>query len=131
MGGGLKFEVNNHPDITRAEFFNLQSTKPTALGNAVRSIGRVSQRAVLFPLPGLSSIRLQYLFDSPSKSFAKHFFIGLTGGLVLGGVWKYIEYRVLNRTADYYKQLAIANKAEAERFRQRLIQDSKENPIEE
>eukprot|EP01023_Acetabularia_acetabulum_P041404 TRINITY_DN40342_c0_g1_i1.p1 TRINITY_DN40342_c0_g1~~TRINITY_DN40342_c0_g1_i1.p1 ORF type:complete len:145 (-),score=7.71 TRINITY_DN40342_c0_g1_i1:65-499(-) len=132
MGGGeLKFEVHTH-EMSREAFFDLKSTKPCYQSKTINAMGSVTKRLNLFPLPGLASVRLQYLFDSPSKSFTKHAILGLGFGLVFGAVWRYWHKQVYTpRITDYYKQLAIANKGEVEKFRLRLVEDAKANPIEQ
>lgn len=114
-------------EISREALFDLQRTKGNVLTKALRAVGRVTYKLVLFPLPGLSSVRLAHLRGDPAMSLTKHMAVGTGLGLVLGAAWRYWHVNIFNvRRDDYYKQLAIANAKENENFRQKLIAEARQ-----
>ena len=127
MGAPQKAEIPTQ-QISREAFFDLKHTRnPSLWTKACRAVGRYTQPISLFPFPGASKFRLQYLTDSPAKSFTRHVVVGTVIGLAVGGVWKYWHHQVYNvRKNDFYKQLSKANAGEVEKLRLRLVDEAKE-----
>merc|ERR1712000_627172 len=132
MGGPAKFEVPTH-QITREAFFNLPETTKTSLfRQACKTVGNFTHKLVLFPLPMGAGMRLHYFKQTPSQSFCKHLAIGTGIGLAIAGFWHFFSTRPYrNKRNDYFKQLAVANAAELEKFRLRLVDEAAERRANE